>query len=73
MGHRLRVNGKMADGMGLAWRHVAAGFIVANGRAALKVATVFDKVPLQRPSMRALGPVDFRTDMVPKLMRMAVS
>lgn len=73
VGHRSRVNGKMADDMGLVLRHVVAGSIVANGRAAQKDVTVFDRALLQRPSMRALGPVDFRMDMVPKHMRMAVS
>lgn len=73
VGHRLKGNGKMADDMGSVLRHVVAGYIVANGLVARKDATAFDRAQLRRPNMRALGPVDFRTDMVPKHMRMEVS
>lgn len=40
---RSRDNGKTVDATDLASKRVVAGFIVANGRAARKVATASDK------------------------------
>lgn len=72
MAHRLKVNGKMVDGMGLELRHVDGGFIVENGPADQKVAMVFGKVQRQRLNTKERGRVGCRMVTVRKHTLMEV-
>lgn len=72
MARRLKVNGKMGDGMGWVLRHVADGFIAANGPAGRKGAMVSGRVQHQRQSTKERGRADCRMDMARKRMLMEV-
>merc|ERR1712018_445837 len=64
----LRVTGKMENGMDWVLNPEADGCTEANGRKALKVDMVYDKLWCPMPNMRAPGPTAFK--MVTALKRM---
>lgn len=68
----MRVSGRMANVMGWAWRHAAAGCTGANGRRGTRDDTESAKVPPATPNTRAPGLTDSKTDMAPKHTPMAV-
>lgn len=72
MAHRLKVSGRMVDGMGWELRHVDDGFIVENGPVDRKVAMVFGKVQRQTPNTKGRGRVDYRMVTVRKHTLMEV-
>ena len=69
----MKGNGKMVVDTVWERRHADDGYTVANGRAARKDDTVFDRVPHQQPNTKALGPVASKTATAPKHMPTEVS
>lgn len=66
-------NGKMGKDMDLEWRRGVGGYIGVNGRKVLRVAMGLGNRTHQRPNTKELGPTDYKTVMVLRLMLMMVS
>lgn len=62
----------MEDGMAQELKQEVVGFTGVNGLVDRKGDMAFGKVPLQQQNMKEHGQVDFKMDMVPKLMLMEV-
>lgn len=66
-------SGRMARGMGWAWRRGTDGSTAGSGRRATRAGTACARAPSATPSTREPGPTDCRTVTAQKLTRTAVS